>query len=316
MAPYIDEIIEIKHINPGRLLRRINEIFRILKIIRKRKFDIVLDLHCALITNIISICSNAPLKLGIDKKNDLGLRLLKYSPLPEIQEIHRINAYLSILYLLDIEDRETKYSFNIPPENEDRALNLLKKCGCSSKETIIAFHPGTSWEIKQWGIEKFAGLSHILTARYSIKLIVIYGPQEKYFKEDEITKLFSPKTKPVNCPSIKTLAALLQKCDLLIGNDSGPIHLAAALKIPTVSIFGPSNHLVSRPLGDKHKVIRKDLPCSPCYGRFSVRFKCKNKNYRECLKSISVDDVLNTIEPIIKEVINVRQKKTRDKECL
>jgi ADP-heptose:LPS heptosyltransferase len=308
MDSSIDEIIEIKNINPRKLFGRINEIFKIISAIRSRKFDIVLDLHCALITNIISIFSDSPLKFGIDKRNELGLKVLKYSPLPKDKEIHRINAYSSILNLTGIDNQEIKYSFRIPPKNKDKTLNLLKEYGYSSREAVIALHPGTAWEIKQWGIEKFAEASSILTTRYDTKLIIIYGHQEKCFEQDKITKLFSPKAKFALCPSIKELAALLERCDLLIGNDSGPIHLAAALGITTISIFGPSNHLVSGPFGNKHKIIRKNLPCSPCYSIFDVKYKCKNRN-QNCLKLLSVEDVLKEVEPIVTKIIKIKHEK-------
>lgn len=309
MDASLDEIIEIKNISPRRLFGRINEIFRIINVIRGKKFDIVLDLHCALITNIIAIFSNSPLKLGIDKRNELGFKVLKYYPLPKNKKFHRINAYLSILNLMGIGNHEIKYSFRIPTKDKDQILNLLKEYGYSPRETVIAIHPGTAWEIKQWGIEKFAEVSSILTARYNSKVIIICGPKENHLERDSIIELFSPKASFTVCAQIKELAALLERCDLLIGNDSGPVHLAAALGIPTVSIFGPSNHLVSGPFGNKHKVVRKDLPCSPCYGTFSVKFKCKNKDYQECLKLLSVEDVLKEAEPIITGIINAKHQK-------
>jgi ADP-heptose:LPS heptosyltransferase len=312
MDASLDEIIEIKNADLRTIFGRITEIIRIIKIIRSKKFEIVLDLHCALITNIISIFSNAAIKLGIDKRNDLGFKMLKHFPLRN-NKIHRIDAYLSVLKLLGLGNCEIKYSFKIPPETKDQALGLLKKYNYTPKETIIALHPGTRCKIKQWEIEKFAEIASRLIIEHSAKILVIYGPEERYLEQNDAIKLFNPDLRFAACSDIKQLTAILESCDLLIGNDSGPIHLAAALKIPTVSIFGPSNHLVSSPWGEKHKVVRKDLPCSPCYGRFSVRFKCKNKNRQECLKSISVEDVLNAVEPIIKEITDAKQKKAAGK---
>lgn len=313
MDTSLDEIIAIKDIAQNKLLSRIREIIKIIKLIREKRFDAVLDLHCALITNIISVFSCSPVKFGIDKRNELGFKILKYSPLSKSKETHRINAYLSLLKLFGIYENEIKYSFSIPDQSKNKALNLLKEIDYTPKETIIAIHPGTALMIKNWGIAKFAKIASILSTQHDCKVIIIYGENEKYCEKDTVIKLFNHKVGFAFCPNIEYLTALIERCDLLIGNDSGPIHLAAALKIPTVSIFGPSNHLVSRPLGDKHKVVRKDLPCSPCYGRFSVRFKCKNKNRQECLKSISVEDVLNAVEPTIKEITDVKQKKAAGK---
>ena len=309
MEACLDEIVEIKNISPRRLIARINEICRIINLLRRKKFDIVLDLHCVLITNIISIFSGSPLKFGIDKKNELGLKVLKYSPLSKNKKIHRVNAYLSILNLLGINTYEIKYNFVIPLKDSDRMFDLLKRYGHSSRKAVIAFHPGTAWEIKQWGIEKFAELSSILSIRYDTELVIIYGPKEKFFKQDKITGLFSPKAKFITCSGIKELAALLERCDLLIGNDSGPLHLAAALGIPTISIFGPSNHFVSAPFGDNHKIIRKNISCSPCYGTFSVKFMCKHRD-QKCLQLLSVEDVLEETEPIVTDIINAKREKT------
>lgn len=314
MDSSINEIIEIKHINSRKLLGRINEIFRIIKVIRSRKFDIILDLHCALITNLVSIFSDAPLKLGIDKRSELRFKVLKYYPLPKNKKIHRINAYLSTLSLIGIDNCEIKYSFKIPLKNKDKALNLLKEYNYFPGNTTIALHPGAAWEIKQWGIKKFAEISSILATKYDSKIIIIYGPAEEHLKQNHLMNFSNPKVRFIACDNINELAALLDKCDLFIGNDSGPLHLAAALDIPTISIFGPSDHLISGPFGINHKVVRKDLPCSPCYRYFDIKLKCKNKN-QKCLKLLSVNDVLKETEPIITEIISTKQKIISGKQC-
>ena len=308
MDSCLDEIITIKNLGSKKLLPRIREIFRIVNVIRNLKFDVVLDLHCALITNIIALFSDSPVKLGIDKRNELGLKWLKYCPLPKNKKTHRINAYLSILNLMGINNYEIEYSLRIPPLDKKKAINLLEEYSCSPRETIIALHPGASRKIKEWDIERFAKLSYLLAIKYGSRVIIISGPKEKNFGQNSIAKLFNSKAIFIAHYNIKELSALLEKCDLFIGNDSGPLHLAAALGLPTVSIFGPSDHLISGPYGEKHKVVRKDVFCNPCYKNFNVEFNCKNNN-RNCLKSLNVEDVLKETEPMLIEIINSKTRK-------
>ena len=103
---------------------------------------------------------------------------------------------------------------------------------------------------------------------------------------------------------LKKDAALIQRCDLFISNDSGPMHIAAAVGTPVIGIFGPTNPVKNRPWGSETEaiVVRKTLPCSPCYVAFSAHIECTNPNRLECMDLISVDEVFEQVETILEDL--------------
>ena len=133
----------------------------------------------------------------------------------------------------------------------------------------------------------------MVDAKYTAKIIVFGGPFEK-----ELIKKMSylMKIKPiiVTNNTIKQTAALMKRCNILISNDSALAHIATAVKTKVIAIFGPTNFYWNAPYGNKHLVIRKDLPCSPCYIEIGqTNPKCKKL---DCLKLITVQDVLQEVD--------------------
>jgi ADP-heptose:LPS heptosyltransferase len=90
---------------------------------------------------------------------------------------------------------------------------------------------------------------------------------------------------------VRQAAALMKKCSLFISNDSGPMHMAAAVGVPTVAIFGPTNPVWVKPWGVKHRIVRLGLPCSPCFRYSPAPLKCAAHIDFACLKDIDVDQV-------------------------
>ena len=135
----------------------------------------------------------------------------------------------------------------------------------------------------------FCRLGDVLKREYG-KVIFVGSPSDLTIVE-EIVDLM--ETKPVIATgktSLQELAALLARCDLVISNDSGPVHVAAAVGTPTITIFGPSNDVKFRPLGEKHKIVKTLIDCRPC-----GEHQCPLGHHR-CTTEITEDDIINEIE--------------------
>lgn len=175
------------------------------------------------------------------------------------------------------------------------ARDFWKSKGVTSEERakVIVLHPGSGSRKKVWPLNRFVSLAHTLRNHLGSKILIVLGPAEGI----EVQKAFEglePHSYILGKGlTLLQLASVMEGCWIFIGNDSGVSHLAAALGLPTMVIFGPTNERIWAPRGEKTAVIRRDIPCSPCPPeRF---FRCKDF---ECLRGIEIEEVLGGLEKI------------------
>lgn len=174
------------------------------------------------------------------------------------------------------------------------AKTILEKEGIKDTDHIIGLQLGASAEDKQWHVKSFANLADRLTEAFGVKILLTGTSEERSFGEEFET---IAKTKPLNLigkTNINELVGLLNRCNLFISNDTGPLHIATALGITTINISLASVHFrETGPYGEGHYVITPDIPCYPC----GFRTDCKN---RICKDTIDVDKVFILVENILK----------------
>ncbi len=159
-------------------------------------------------------------------------------------------------------------------------------------KTII-LHPGSGSKKKVWPLDRFIDLANRLQAHFSSKILVVLGPAEGPEVQRAFERMRSTDLILAKGLTLLQLGSVMAGCWFYIGNDSGVSHMAAALGIPTVLIFGPTDERVWSPRGEKTFVVRKGIPCSPCpQERF---FRCKDF---ECLRGIEIEEVLGGLEQI------------------
>jgi len=143
--------------------------------------------------------------------------------------------------------------------------------------------PGTNWATKRWPVEKFARLVAPLRQRFGLEVVVAGGPDV-----EGLANQIPDATNLVGKTNLPQLVALLDRADVVIANDSGPMHIAAALGKPLVAIYGPTNPVRTGPYGRMETVVRLDIPCSPCYSR-----QC---SHQSCLQWLGIEPVLELAE--------------------
>ena len=158
-------------------------------------------------------------------------------------------------------------------------------------DRTVAIHPGSGSPVKNWNPKNFAQVADWASERSRVLLIV--GPAEDGGKE---VKRAMKKANPIiaNHPSLVQLAGILKSCTVYVGNDSGVTHLAAALGIPTIAIFGPTDPAVWGPRGSQVTVIYEKESCSPCFSK--MRSPCN----LQCLAGIHPDAVIEILKPFLK----------------
>jgi ADP-heptose:LPS heptosyltransferase len=161
------------------------------------------------------------------------------------------------------------------------------------KGFLVCMHVWGSWESKRWNLEKFAAVADKLIRERGARIIIVWGPGEK---EHAVKTANMCKGKVFLAPatSLKELGALISLCDMMIANDSGPMHIGAAVGTPTVGIFGPTSWKLQGPYGEKHaSAYHSGLSCLGCN-----RLKCSSM---ECMNQLSVERVFDTVESVIRK---------------
>lgn len=238
---------------------------------------------------------------GKDSESALMKNIKKISR-GKIININSFPPWDEKIHLIDHLLRElSKYGFNpytlfpkiyLNQRDREWAKDFWKSKGVDIKERekIILIHPGSGSKKKVWPVENFLKLSNYLQNHIDRKIAIIIGPAEGDEIQNEIMKDGLNNKIVIRGLSLIQLASVIEGCNLFIGNDSGVSHLASALGIRTVTLFGPTNHIVWAPRGERNVIIRKEIPCSPCTEeRF---FQCRDP---ECLKMIRVEEVLEKI---------------------
>jgi len=174
------------------------------------------------------------------------------------------------------------------------------------RKAAIIVHPGSGSKKKVWPLERFFDLSRYLQEHLSSRILIVLGPAEG----PEVRKGFEEAAPggPILAKglSLIQLASVMEGCRLFIGNDSGVSHLAAAVEVPTLVIFGPTDPKVWSPRGKNVTMVRKETHCSPCpQERF---FQCQ---HLECLKGIGLEEVLKGVRKLMAES-EVARKEAED----
>jgi heptosyltransferase II len=280
----LDEILiyESKFDNPTGVLR-------LSQTLKEKKFDAAILLQNAIEAAIIALLARIPMRAGFDS-DARGLLLTHHVPCTnEIKKVHQIDYYLEMVKTLGCfpvtRELHMETKINIP-----EARNVLRKFIPDEKKTIIGIAPGATYgPAKKWLPERFAAVADRLSKDFSAQIIMMGGKADGETAQ-EVQK--SANVEFINLCGKTTVweaVYLISQCRLFISNDSGLMHVAGALNIPTVAIFGSTNPVTTAPAGNKSVIVRKAVPCSPC-----LKKTCPS-DFR-CMKLVSMEDVLQVAQ--------------------
>jgi lipopolysaccharide heptosyltransferase I len=299
--PEVDEVILFprKRWTQGiKSLRKIwgtiGEMRRFAEDLRKRKFDVVLDFHGILKSGLLSFVSGSSKRIGYDRRSTKEGNFLFSNvkvKLPE-ERISRFERNLMLLKGMGLELREPKSNLHIPPEDREYVASFFRASSGSFRRPLIAIHPGTSAKafFKRWKPDQYAQLADRLIQELNATVLFTWGDGELEWvegirKEMKKPSLLGPKTE-----SLTQLGEVYRNCDLYIGGDTGPMHIASLMGVPAVVIYGPTDPIENEPIGS-HIKVRKEVGCNPCH-----EYSCKELF---CIKAISADEVFGAAKEIL-----------------
>ena len=275
--PMLDEIIVLDR-SSGWL-----EYLRFVREIRKRKFDMVIDLFGNPRTAVLTFMTGARARVGLTWR----LRRHAYNIACEgpAQVCYAVEANFHVIRQIGIQALDRTFRLFLGEHDRQPAAEFLKSINAGNKR-IVGLNPGGSWQTKQWQAEKFAELAEHLASEYTV--LLLGGPAEQKIVE-EILKQVRKKVYAVPVMGLRPTAALIENLDLLITVDGALKHIAVAAEIPSITLFGPTNPVAWHPQENpKHRAIfNRDLKCRPCDRR-----TCAGN---ECLRSITVENVIDAV---------------------
>ncbi|MBU1627387.1 glycosyltransferase family 9 protein [bacterium] len=295
--PWIDSIF--KFIRPPKFLAKKKKFdknnFNIARKIFTAGYDLVINFHGGPRSFFLTLLSHARYRVGFKVYYGSFLynrRLPSPHYILDIKDkIHQVHRKLSLLRGIGVPINSDELEMPVLPENIDRVNQLLTQKGIDKNDRIISINIGATKRTKLWHYEKFAQLIDILTRDYNAKVILTGAQQELEYEGKILERCKNKPVSFVNRLDLKDLAALYSLSNIYIGCDTGPTHIAAAMKTPIVVIFGSSDYNIWWPHNVPHKIVRKDLACYPCD-------RCTQER-EYCIDNIQVDDVLNAVTETI-----------------
>lgn len=287
-CPYIDELLvcDLKHKDKG-----IKGLWQLGKALRKSNFDIVIDLQNNRKSHILSFLSWALKRYGYNNKK-LGF-LLNYGIKDNNPLVDPVAHQFAVLKTLGIELSDPYLELWPAAEDEQYVQELLGSQWLSAKQKLVGINISASkkWATKNWPLKHIARLCEALSQR-DIR-VVITGSQNEAALAAQLNNMLK-SAKPINAcgkTSINQLACLIKKCSVYISPDSASLHVAAAMQVPFIALFGPTDYRRHLPPAKDYLVINKGLLCSPCY-----RPKCKNTR---CMELITPEEVMEGINKLL-----------------
>jgi heptosyltransferase I len=268
--------------------RHFGEIWHSVQWLRRQSFDWVIDLQGLARSGAFAWLTNAKLMIGLDEPRE-GARGFYdiIVPRPSFYT-HAVDWYLGVLPHFGA---PVHWKFDWLPERPAMAAAVQQKWRPGTGRWI-AIHPGARWRNKRWPAEFFAELVRRLAANYSdLRFVVLGGPEDRDLGETLSCANQERCLDLTGKTSLPEMVEWIRLSVLLVTNDTGPMHAAAALGKPVVAVFGPTEPKRTGPYGQAHKVLQADLACVPC-----LKPHCAHVKPLECLRSISPDTVYAQVQ--------------------
>ncbi|MCL5022897.1 MAG: glycosyltransferase family 9 protein [Nitrospirae bacterium] len=259
--------------------------------------------------NLAAYLIGSPLRIGhrYVVRDLVEMNFLKNRTVVEDDTLHNVEENLRLLDFLGINAKEA-YPLDFFPTEEERyfAREWIKGKGIESR-MLVGIHPGASafknHSRKKWPETSFASLINMLSSELRDCAFLLFGGAEERDIRQQVVAFVNDTKKvvPVDFVSVRQAASLIMKCSLFISNDSGPMHMAAAVRVPTVAIFGPTNPQWVRPWGVPHRVVRACESCNPCFRYSPIPMRCVTGRDFACLREISGEQVYETCLDLLRE---------------
>lgn len=293
--PFVDSVIQFPRgelrasLRKGQLFTLWRQLKEFSKNLRQRRYDLLLDFHGILKSVLIGRLARAGRKIGFSRRYAKEGSWFTYHEKVDGPDarLHKVERNMLLARHLGVNGPIPQVELSVPESADAYVSDMLKEAKVEGP--VIALFPFCSKgsAFKRWELANYAELLKLMRASIQATVLILWGPGE----EEEARRLRDMAETGILCPKyldVTQLCALLKKADLYVGGDTGVMHLAAFAGTPVLAIFGPTDPKVNAPYGDAHKIVRRDMPCSPC--------KDKECAERACLRTITPAEVFEEVQ--------------------
>ena len=282
------------HFAPGIIIRTWRTALKQIHFLRNLHFDLAIHLTNSFVTALIVFLARIPRRIGLARR---CRRLFLTDQIPYIvskkHKESQHSQYVRIISPLVKPDAKIKSRIVLNAAVKEHIKNQFLQVSNKSEKGMIGIAPGAYYgPAKRWSIIKFSALAKEFIRR-GYEIVLLGGNDEIELAQSIPEKLNREIINLAGRTSLTQLAAIITNLKLVVCNDSGILHLSAALEIPAIGIFGSTDPEITAPVEDHVAIVRKTQDCSPCFKRL-----CKRGDYA-CLEKIAVDDVLQTAEKFL-----------------
>jgi lipopolysaccharide heptosyltransferase I len=268
--PAIDEVIPFDRRRfgfLGRSLRVTGEFLSFLRSLRRRQFDLVIDLQGLFRSGFLAWAAGAPVRLGFARARELAWLFYTDRVDPGPTDEHAADRNYRVAAALGFAGLPMDFSLCVTAEDRAAARALLDEAGIAPGRPYVVLVPATRWETKCWPAERFGEVARDLQEIHGLPSVLVGGKDDLPAGGRAGSASSGAARNLCGRTSLRQLAAVVEGARLVVTADSTPMHIAAAFDRPLVALFGPTNPLRTGPYGRLDDVLRLDLPCSPCYFR-------------------------------------------------
>jgi predicted lipopolysaccharide heptosyltransferase III len=272
----------------------------VIKEIRSRRFAAVINLHGGPTSAQLTFVSGANQRVGSRHFRHRYAYNLRVPPAEEIlgrTDLHTVEYQFGQFKWLGLPGQEPgPIRLFVDQEMRATAQRKLQEAGIDLLKPYIVLAPTNEFYTKRWMPDRYADVAQRLIAR-GFQVVMTGAPtEEQKMQLASVQTASKNQLTLLNALSIGELTAVIAESKLFVGNDSGPAHIAAAVKTPLVVLFGPASSVRWRPWRAHSELVQNYFPCNPC-----AMYTCEAFDEPECIRSITVEQVMNAIEEVLSE---------------
>jgi len=293
--PRLAEVIPFdrkRYARVGTSLSALIDFARFLHGLRRRRFTAVLDLQGLFRSGLCALACGAPSRVGFATARELAPLFYTAEVGVAHDELHAVDRYLTLARQVGLKPPRAADHLPVSPEARADARDRLASLGLEPQWPYLVVCAYARWETKQWPADRFARVIDRL-ARDTGARAVIVGSADAGPSAQAIARAAQePPIDLAGRTTLKELVAVIAEGRVMATNDSGPMHIAAAVGTPVVAIFGPTNPRRTGPYGKGHRVLAGRAACSPCYRR---RCLLGGTDAIRCMRNIGPDEVADLV---------------------
>ena len=271
----------------------------LLRKLRQGAYDVVVDFQGLFRSGLLSWLSGAPARVGFDRARE-GATIFYTDRLglPELTgvawrlgDMHAVDRNLALVRHVGADPTRGTWHFPHEPEDQEMVEGFLESAGVKERDGLVGIAPWSRAALKCWPLDRFVEVSRRLITEKGIRPVLIGGPQDISLANSFRHLVPAGLLDCVGKVSLGQLPVLLRHMQVLVGNDSASLHIAAGLGLPVVGLYGPTHSKATGPYPvDRHVVLQASLPCTPCGQQ-----TCSWPIYQECMQTIEVQDVFDKL---------------------